>query len=108
MKKILTSLFATGAVLTLAACGSAEDASVDAEAENVEIAADEALSAVEETPVADPAATASEAAETPAAGEGATKKVEAEAEDAGAAAAAAVADIEAITGAAEKAADATE
>ncbi len=107
MKKILTSLFATGAVLALAACGSAEDASVDAEAENVEISADEALSAVEETPVADPAATASEAAEAPA-GEGATKKAETEAEDAGAAAEAAVADIEAITGAAEKAADATE
>ena len=107
MKKILTSLFATGAVLALAACGSGEDASVDAEAGNVEISADEALSAVEETPVADPAATGSEAAEAPA-GEGATKKVETEAEDAGAAAEAAVADIEAITGAAEKAADATE
>lgn len=108
MKKILASLFATGAVLTLAACGSAEDASVEAEAENVEIAADEAMSDVEEAPVADPAATASEAAEAPAAGEGVAKKVEQEADDAGAAAAAAAADVQAIADAAKQAAETTE
>ena len=41
------------ATLALAACGSAEDASTEAEADTVEIAADEALEGVEEAPVAD-------------------------------------------------------
>ncbi len=44
------------ASLALAACGSTEDASTEAEADTVEIPADEALNGVEETPVEDPSA----------------------------------------------------
>ena len=42
--------------LALAACGSSEDASTEAEADTVEMTADEALTDVEEMPVEDPAA----------------------------------------------------
>lgn len=55
----LTAL--AGASLLLAACGSYDDASTEANADTVEMPADEALSAVEEQPVADPAATATDA-----------------------------------------------
>lgn len=44
------------ASLALAACGSSEDASTEAEADTVEMTADEALTDVEEMPVEDPAA----------------------------------------------------
>ena len=44
------------ASLALAACGSSEDASTEAEADTVEMTADEALTDVEEIPVEDPAA----------------------------------------------------
>ena len=44
------------ASLALAACGSSEDASTEAEADTVETTADEALTDVEEMPVEDPAA----------------------------------------------------
>ena len=44
------------ASLALAACGSTEDASTEAEADTVEMTADEALTDVEEMPVEDPAA----------------------------------------------------
>ena len=44
------------ASLALAACGSSDDASTEAEADTVEIAADEAMEAVTEEPVTDPAA----------------------------------------------------
>ena len=40
--------------LALAACGSADDASTEAEADTVEVAADEAMEPVTEEPVADP------------------------------------------------------
>lgn len=40
--------------LALAACGSADDASTEAEADTVEIAADEAMEPVTDEPVADP------------------------------------------------------
>jgi hypothetical protein len=40
--------------LGLAACGSADDASTEAEADTVEIAADEAMEPVTDEPVADP------------------------------------------------------
>ncbi len=49
---------AAAATFTLAACGSSEDASTEAEVDTVEMAADEALVGVEEEPVEDPAATA--------------------------------------------------
>ena len=42
------------ASLALAACGSADDASTEAEADTVEVAADEAMEPVTEEPVADP------------------------------------------------------
>ncbi|MEH6685089.1 MAG: hypothetical protein V7664_11375 [Qipengyuania sp.] len=51
------------ATLALAACGSTEDASTEAEADTVEIAADDALADVEAEPVEDPAA--NDVAETP-------------------------------------------
>ena len=41
--------------LALAACGSADDASTEAEADTVEVAADEAMEPVTEEPVADEA-----------------------------------------------------
>ena len=44
------------ATAALAACGSSEDASLEAEADTVEMTADEALTDVEEMPVEDPAA----------------------------------------------------
>lgn len=44
------------ASLALAACGSSEGASSEAEADTVEMTADEALTDVEEMPVEDPAA----------------------------------------------------
>lgn len=47
---------ATAATIALAACGSADDASTEAEAETVEVAADEALSGVDAEAVEDPAA----------------------------------------------------
>lgn len=48
--------FAATAALALAACGSAEDASSEAQADTVEITADEAMMGIEEAPVADPGA----------------------------------------------------
>jgi len=51
-----------GAALLLSACGSADDASTEASADTVEMPADEALSAVTDEAVADPDATATEAA----------------------------------------------
>jgi len=49
-------LAAATASLALAACGSADDASTEAEADTVEVAADEALEPVTEEPVEDTAA----------------------------------------------------
>lgn len=49
------------ASLLLAACGSSDDASSEVSADTVEMPADEALTAVTEEPVADPAATATDA-----------------------------------------------
>lgn len=46
------------APLALAACGSSDNASTEAEADTVEIPANEALQSVEEAPVADPSANA--------------------------------------------------
>ncbi|WP_202392109.1 hypothetical protein [Pontixanthobacter gangjinensis] len=56
MRKILYTAFASSAALALAACGTSEDASVEAEAESVEEIAEEAVEPVEEAPVADAAA----------------------------------------------------
>lgn len=53
MKKTVYLAFTGAAALALAACGSADDASVDAEADTVEMPADAALSGVDEEPVDD-------------------------------------------------------
>ena len=50
------------ATVALAACGSADDASMEAEADTVEVAADDALEGVEDMPVEDSGASV-EAAE---------------------------------------------
>ena len=53
---------AVAASVALAACGSTEDASTEAEADTVEIPADEALTGVDATAVADEGATAADEA----------------------------------------------
>ncbi|MXO60765.1 hypothetical protein GRI89_14575 [Altererythrobacter salegens] len=60
MKKFAISAIASAAFLALAACGSADDASEDAMADNVEMPADEALSEVP-APVADETAAVEDA-----------------------------------------------
>lgn len=52
---------AAAASVTLAACGSADDASTEANADSVEMPADSALAPIAEEPVADPSATATDA-----------------------------------------------
>ena len=55
MKFRIAAVAATS--LALAACGSADDASTEAEADTVEVAADEAMDGVTEEPIADDGAT---------------------------------------------------
>ena len=62
MKKFALAI--VPAVFALAACGSTEDASVDAEADTVEMPADEALEPVAEEPVDAPVAAEPVAADT--------------------------------------------
>ena len=57
IRTILAGSAALAASLTLAACGSADDASTEAEPDTVEMPANDALADVEETPIADPEAT---------------------------------------------------
>lgn len=61
MRKFATLAALTCAALVLTACGSADDASTEANADTVEMPADEALSAITDEPVADPAATQTDA-----------------------------------------------
>ncbi|MBN8501550.1 MAG: hypothetical protein J0M19_10420 [Sphingomonadales bacterium] len=69
MKKIFTLAFASTVALALAACGSSESAKEQAEADSVELPAEEAVGDVAATPVADAsAAPGAEAAATDAAG----------------------------------------
>lgn len=56
MRKIAFAAFASLAALTLSACGSSEDASTDAEADNVEMPADQAVAGSQQ-PVPDASAT---------------------------------------------------
>jgi hypothetical protein len=90
MKKIVSVAFASAAALALAGCGSADDASEDAMADNVEMPADEVMAGVDDPVVDDAAADAqmdaNEATATQAADE----------------ATATVADVEAATQAAEE------
>ncbi|MDP4573961.1 hypothetical protein Q9K02_02255 [Qipengyuania sp. G39] len=68
---------AATATFALAACGSSEDASTEAEADTVEIPADEALQGVDEEPVEDPAAMESDPAPVTTAGDGDAAEAEA-------------------------------
>ncbi|MBE5074014.1 hypothetical protein IM511_06820 [Erythrobacteraceae bacterium E2-1 Yellow Sea] len=78
MKKLAFVALASAGAMALSACGSADDASVDAEADTVEMPADAALTAVDDEPVDDENA--------------AVEDQQAEAEEAEAAVAAAAAD----------------
>lgn len=97
MKKIAHIAFASAVALTLAGCGSSDDASTEAMADDVEVPADEAMSEVED------------AGALPAADVGATEDAEpaddatTTANAAGDAAAAAAADVEAAAAEAENA-----
>lgn len=80
MKKIAYSAFVSAAALALAACGGSDKASEDAQVENVEMPAEEAMTGADAgaTPVADASADASAAATdgaaaTPAASEAAAQ-----------------------------------
>ena len=53
MKRLSNFVFAGAAAMALSACGSADDASADAEADTVEMPADAALQGVSEGPVED-------------------------------------------------------
>lgn len=90
MKKFAQFAVASGAALALAACGSADDASVEAEADTVEMPADEALDGIEEEPVADEGAMSDEGTPEPVTVEEATSAAD-RAEDVAAAAEAAAA-----------------
>jgi hypothetical protein len=97
MNKITTVAFASLSALALAACGSSDDASVEAEADTVEMPANDAMESVVEEPAADPEANAVEAAVA-----GPAESVEAEADAAGDAAAVAAAEIQAMANSAAK------
>lgn len=58
MKLRAAPILAIPLALALAACGRSDNASTEAEADTVEIPANEALSGVNEAPVADPGANA--------------------------------------------------
>ena len=69
MKKIATLALTAVAVLSLTACGKSDKASEGAQADNVEMPAEEAVNTADEaaTPVADTSGAASDAAAAPAA-----------------------------------------
>lgn len=95
MRKITCFTTAVAGALVLAACGSSDDASTEAQAETVEMPADEALFDVEEEPVADAEIAAEVSGPEPVSEEDATAAADAAADVAAAAeAAAAAADIE--------------
>ncbi len=93
MNKITTLAFASLSALALAACGSSDDASVEAEADTVEMPANEAMAPAIGEPIVDPEAYALDEAAT-----GPSETVAEEADAAGDAAAAAAAEIQAMTG----------
>jgi hypothetical protein len=70
MKKIAYAAFASAAALALAACGSSDKASEEAQAENVEMPAEEAMNTADAmaTPAVDASADASAAASASASG----------------------------------------
>ncbi|MDD3797639.1 MAG: hypothetical protein PHE36_00500 [Novosphingobium sp.] len=100
MKKIAYAFLASAGALALSACGSSDSASEDAQADTVEMPADEAMTATTDEPVADADATtdaASDAADK--ATDAASDAADAAADAAGAAASAAAADAAAAAGA---------
>lgn len=64
MKKYVALAFAATAALALAGCGSADSAKDEAQADNVEIPADETVGDIDATPVADASAGADAGAAT--------------------------------------------
>lgn len=64
MKKFVALAFASSAALALAACGSADSAKEDAQADNVEIPAEETVGDIDATPAADASAGADATAAT--------------------------------------------
>lgn len=58
MRRIAFTLLAGAGAMALAACGSSDDASVEAEADTVEMPADAALDDISDVPVEDPDANA--------------------------------------------------
>jgi hypothetical protein len=74
MKKIAAFAFASAAAFALAACGSSDSAKEEAQPENVEMPAEEAVGDIDATPVAEASANAVDAAvATEAAAEDAAK-----------------------------------
>lgn len=68
MKKFAALAFTTTAALALAACGSSDSAKEEAQADNVEMPAEEAVQDVDATPVPDASGAAgAETASSPAA-----------------------------------------
>ena len=63
MKKIAAFVLASAAALALAACGSSDSAKEEAQPENVEMPAEEAVGDIDATPVADASANAADAAD---------------------------------------------
>jgi len=58
MKKLVAAAFAASAALALAACGQSDSAKDEAQADNVEMPAEEAVGDIDATPVADASAAA--------------------------------------------------
>ena len=76
MRRLSFSILAAGG-LALAGCANSEDASTEAEADTVEIPADQALQGVDEEPVEDPAAMEADPAPVTTAGDGNAAEAEA-------------------------------
>lgn len=58
MRKLVTAAFTAAAALALAACGQSDSAKEEAQADNVEMPAEEAVGDIDATPVADASAAA--------------------------------------------------
>lgn len=76
MKKVAASALFGALLLSLSACGSSESANEAAQADNVEMPAEEAVGDVVATPMADPSANALDAADATGAAEDAAAKSE--------------------------------
>lgn len=97
MKLRTAVILATPLALALAGCGSSDNASTEAEADTVEIPANEALQGVNEAPVADPNANATLPAGEATPGMTEEEKIQAEGDSAADTAAAAAAAMDETT-----------